>query len=160
MSAVVQTPDIQVRPMSKSDLDEVMRIECAMYAFPWTRRIFTDCLQVGYHCFVGVIDGMFAGYGVMSTGAGEAHILNVCVTSECQGLGLGRRLMETMLQDAADHDVENVFLEARPSNRRALMLYDHLGFNEIGTRKDYYPLENGREDALIMAINLSTSGSD
>jgi len=160
MSAVVQTPELNVRGMTRSDLDDVMRIECAIYAYPWTRRIFADCLQVGYHCFVGEVDGAFAGYGIMSTGAGEAHILNICVASEAQGQGLGRQLMEAMLEEAIAQDVATVFLEVRPSNQRALMLYDRLGFNEIGTRKDYYPASKGREDAVILALNLADSPFD
>jgi ribosomal-protein-alanine N-acetyltransferase len=44
-----------------------------------------------------------------------------------------------------------MFLEVRPSNPNAIKLYQSLGFNEIGRRKDYYPARKGREDALVMA---------
>lgn len=155
MSAVVQFPPFNVRTMMADDLDEVMRIELAEYPYPWTRKIFADCLRVGYHCFVGEVDGLFAGYGVMSTGVGEAHILNVCVSRDFQRRGLGHILLETMLTMAAELKVETVFLEVRPSNEGAQKLYQQFGFNEIAIRKNYYPTGKGREDALILALELS-----
>ena len=155
MSAVVQTPDLNIRPMTRDDIDAVMDIELSVYAYPWTKRIMVDCLRVGYRCFVGELDGTLAGYCVMSSGAGEAHILNVCVANEFQRRGLGRLLLTTMLDEAKILSVENVFLEVRPSNFPAVTLYEQLGFNEVGTRKDYYPAKNGREDAVILALNIS-----
>ena len=154
MSAVIQAPQLNVRPMQPDDLDTVMIIELKEYEFPWTRQIFFDCLRVGYCCVVGEVDGVFAGYGVMSTGAGEAHVLNICVSHEFQRQGLGRRLLTELLDIAARLKVENIFLEVRPSNVGALTLYEDLGFNQIGLRKNYYPAKHGREDAVILAMNL------
>jgi len=154
MSAVVESPVLRLRPMTEADLDTVMDVELAAYPFPWTRRIFADCLRVGYRCWVGELDGVFVGYGVMSTGAGEAHVLNLCVAEAYRRRGVGRSLLEGLLDDAAELGVENVFLEVRPSNTGALRLYDQMGFNRIGTRRDYYPAEHGREDAAILAISL------
>lgn len=154
MSAVVQTPDLNIRPMQVDDIDDVMAIELSVYDYPWTKRIMTDCLRVGYHCFVGEMDGTLAGYCIMSSGAGEAHILNLCVANEFQRRGLGKFLLINVLDNAKKLKVENVFLEVRPSNFAAITLYEQLGFNEIGTRKDYYPVKNGREDAVILALNL------
>jgi len=155
MSAVVQSPDLNIRPMTRDDIDAVMDIELSVYAYPWTKRIMVDCLRVGYRCLVGEVDGTLAGYCVMSSGAGEAHILNLCVANEFQRRGLGRLLLTTMLDEAKILNVENVFLEVRPSNFPAVTLYEQLGFNEVGTRKDYYPANNGREDAVILALNIS-----
>lgn len=155
MSAVVETPDLNIRPMTRDDIDAVMAIELVAYAYPWTRRIMLDCLRVGYHCNVGEVDGTLAGYCIMSTGAGEAHILNLCVADEFQRRGLGRALLSKVLDNAKVMGVENVFLEVRPSNYPAISLYDQLGFNQIGTRKDYYPARNGREDAVILAKNIA-----
>lgn len=154
MSAVVQTPELHIRPMTADDVDAVMAIEVSVYEYPWTKRIMADCLRVGYHCMVGEVDGTLAGYCIMSSGAGEAHILNLCVANEFQRRGLGKYLLTAMLDKARASDTENVFLEVRPSNYPAITLYEQLGFNQIGTRKDYYPAKHGREDAVILALNL------
>jgi ribosomal-protein-alanine N-acetyltransferase len=155
MSAVMQPGQHAVRPMTQGDLAAVMAIERVQYRFPWTERIFADCLRVGYHCWVVEAEGELAGYGVMSTGAGEAHVLNICVGRGRQGQGLGRALLTHLLAEAEQRGVDTVFLEVRPSNTAAMALYDSLGFNRIGTRKDYYPAEDGREDAAILALSLA-----
>ena len=90
----------------------------------------------------------------VAVGAGEAHVLNVCVSPAAQGRGHGRRLVRRLLDLARWHRAERVFLEVRPSNPRAIALYHDLGFNEIGRRPGYYPAGHGREDALVMAIEL------
>ncbi len=154
MSAVVQTPELWIRPMMTQDLERVMRIELAMYPFPWTRRIFEDCLRVGYRCHVGEIEGNLAGYGVMSTGASEAHVLNLCVAGEFQRRGLAREMLSLLLDEADKLEVRDVFLEVRPSNTAAITLYEQMGFNQVGVRKDYYPAQEGREDAIIFASSL------
>ena len=155
MSAVLNTPRLCVRPMTVKDIDDVMAVELSTYPFPWTQHIFEDCLRVGYRCHVGEINDVFAGYGIMSTGAGEAHILNLCVAKEFQRRGLGRELLKFLLDEARVLQVNDVFLEVRPSNFSALVLYEQLGFNQVGVRKDYYPAGDGREDAIILATSLA-----
>lgn len=141
--------------MSELDLDEVVGIEQAAYPFPWTRGIFEDCLRVGYACWVLEQEGAIAAYGVLSVAVGEAHILNLCVRPERQRQGYGRSLLRHLLGLARRHHADTALLEVRPSNRAALALYRSMGFNEVGTRRGYYPGERGREDALILAIDLA-----
>jgi len=154
MSAVIESPPFFIRPMSEADLDDVMSIETQIYDFPWTRQIFHDCLRVGYISHVCKLDNELAGYCIMSTGASEAHILNLCIAPDYRRNGLGQRLLEHMLDTAKQRNVGTVFLEVRPSNQGAIALYDKMGFNQIGTRHDYYPAKVGREDAIILAISL------
>lgn len=146
-----------IRTMSVADLDAVMRIEEVVYQFPWTRKIFFDCLQVGYHCRVCDADGLVTGYCIASSAAGEAHILNLCVAPASRRSGIGRHLLEAQIQEFRHRELNTVFLEVRESNRIAIALYDTLGFNEIGRRRAYYPASNGREDALILALSLADS---
>jgi [ribosomal protein S18]-alanine N-acetyltransferase len=144
----------QLRPMTEADIDAVMGIELEAYPFPWTHAIFRDCLRAGYACWVLDGDGGLLGYGVLSAAAGEAHVLNVCVSPRHQGEGHGRRLMRRLIDLARWHHAERIFLEVRPSNPAAIALYDSLGFNEIARRANYYPAAGGREDAIVMALEL------
>lgn len=143
-----------LRPMREGDLEEVARIEANAYEFPWTLGIFRDCLRAGYGCWVLAHAAEVVGYAVLSVAAGEAHVLNVCVDVVQQRKGYGRRLMKRLIDLARWHQAQRIFLEVRPSNRGAIKLYFDLGFNEIGKRPNYYPAKNGREDALVMAMEL------
>ncbi len=142
------------RAMGEGDLDQVLRIERAAYPFPWTRRNFQDCIKAGYKCLILTLDGMPAGHGVLSSAVGEAHILNLCVAPAHQGKGLGRGLLEHLLNLAASLGADTAFLEVRASNHVALGLYQRVGFNEIGLRANYYPSGGRREDAIILALTL------
>lgn len=155
MSAVRETAPARLRPMVDDDLEAVLAIERAVYPFPWTEGIFRDCLNVGYSCWVGAGEGDLRGYGVMSVAAGESHILNLCVHPDWRRQGLGRTLLVHLLRLARRHRAETALLEVRPSNRGALALYQDLGFSEVGVRRNYYPHRQGREDALILALDLS-----
>jgi ribosomal-protein-alanine N-acetyltransferase len=99
------------------------------------------------------------GHGILSAAAGEGHLLNVCIRRDEQGHGHGRELVIQMLKRALAREVSVVFLEVRPSNQVAIALYDSLGFNEVGRRQGYYPAEKGREDALVLAMQLDTGWS-
>jgi len=143
-----------VRAMTDADLDEVMDIEARAYAFPWSRDIFRDCVRIGYHCRVLLEDQRVNGYGIMSVAAEEGHILNLCIRPTRQGQGLARLLLDALMATARDNGARTLFLEVRPSNEPARRLYARAGFCELGVRRGYYPASQGREDALIMAIDL------
>jgi ribosomal-protein-alanine N-acetyltransferase len=149
-----QAGDLTLRPMCEADLEQVMAIELRAYPFPWTRGIFRDCLAAGYPAWLLLERGLPIGYGVLSVALDEAHILNVCVAPERQGRGLGRYLLRALLRGARERRAERVFLEVRPSNPHAIALYHSEGFNEIGRRPRYYPAHGGREDAIVMGIEL------
>jgi ribosomal-protein-alanine N-acetyltransferase len=144
---------MRIRTMTNADIPAVMTIEIKNYAFPWSEDIFRDCFKAGYRCWVCEAQGKVLGYSLLSLAVGEAHILNVSVDPAEQGQGIGRKMMENAI-DYARGRAETVFLEVRPSNTAAIALYEDLGFNEIGIRKGYYPAENGREDAIMLALQL------
>ncbi|MEA2080888.1 MAG: ribosomal protein S18-alanine N-acetyltransferase [Pseudomonadota bacterium] len=154
MSAILARQGLRIRPLSMADLDAVMDIESHAYDFPWTQGIFRDCLRVGYCCWCYENDGLILGYGVMSVAAGESHILNITVRPDSQRQGIGSTLMKHFLQLARRHDAGTVMLEVRSSNKSAISLYEKLGFNEIGVRRNYYPADEGQEDALLLALSL------
>lgn len=152
--SLVEAAELEFRPMRKSDIKDIAAIEESAYAFPWEPSTFKDCLCVNYCCWVGEKLGKIVAYGIVTVGAGESHILNVCVSPAMQGRGYGRRMMEKLMEVAKSHGAEMMILEVRPTNVAAIKLYHDLGFNEIGMRKGYYPAKNGREDAIVMARML------
>ena len=131
-----------LRAMRETDIDAVMAIETRAYPFPWTDGIFRDCLNA------------FIGYGVIRVAARVAHILTTCSAPDAPSLGHGRRLLRMLVRIARAQNAERIFLEVRPSNPRAIALYFEEGFNEIGRRPRYYPAHQGREDAIVMAMEL------
>lgn len=146
---------ISIRSMSITDLDKVYDIEASNQPVPWSFGIFEDCLEAGYEAWVLEINKAIEGYILIYVKAGECHILNICVRTEHRGKGLGKKLLQHALKYARKKKADIVLLEVRPTNIKALKLYQHLGFNEIGLRKGYYAAPNGgREDALILALDL------
>lgn len=146
----------QFRPMTRHDLNAIVAIEQQIYDFPWSKNTFRDCLKISsYSCLVHEQGEDIIAYGILSIAAGESHVMNVCVSSAVQRQGYGLKMMNRLIDIAAERHVETMLLEVRPSNEPALHLYRHMGFNEIGIRKDYYPATNGREDALILALDMS-----
>jgi [ribosomal protein S18]-alanine N-acetyltransferase len=160
-TALDEPPPVRIthRRMAEADLPAVIEIESAAYMFPWSSGIFRDCLRVGYTCRVLQAAGSIGGYGVMSMGAGEAHILNICVRADLRGQGIGRRLMRWLLDEARAAGQGWAFLEVRPSNRPAILLYESLGFAPVGLRHGYYQAVGGREDAVVYRLDLDAWGA-
>ena len=145
----------EVRRMRLTDLPDVLRNERRGYTHPWTEGIFRDCLGNGQECWLLLCSDQNVGHGILSVAAGESHLLNVCVHPDFQGHGFGCILVEHLLERARKGEASTIFLEVRPSNVAARELYDKLGFNEVGIRENYYPSNVGREDALVLAKELS-----
>lgn len=143
-------PEVAIRPMHELDVPVVVAIERSAYQFPWSEGIFRDCLRVGYVCRLIEVGTDIAGYGIMSMGAGEAHVLNVCVREEYRGRGLARKVLLYLIDRARNAGMYEAFLEVRPSNTAAARLYDSLGFEQVGVRRGYYQATNGREDAAVL----------
>ena len=153
MSAVLSDSP-RLRPMLADDLDTVMRTERAIYEHPWTPGNFRDSLHAGYSCWTMECDGGMAGYGVLMLGVEEAHLLNLSVAQEWQRRGLGRHLLHHFIDIARSDDVKCMFLEVRPTNVAGRALYVQAGFRDLYVRYGYYPAAHGREDAILMGLDL------
>ncbi|MEE4383034.1 MAG: ribosomal protein S18-alanine N-acetyltransferase [Pseudomonadales bacterium] len=145
---------LHLRAMTQADLSAVVRNETRSYAFPWSPGNFADCLAAGDECWVAVARERIVGHGVLSYGAGEAHLLNLCIARGHQGQGWGRSLLDWMTTRARLRGAQTLFLEVRRTNTVARALYRSFGFEEIGIRRDYYPAARGREDARVLALDL------
>ncbi len=153
-------PQLSFAPMYVRHVPLIGTMERRNYEFPWSDGIFRDCVKAGYIARLVMLDDEIIGYGVMQIGADEAHILNLCIDRPWQRQGFARVLLDQLVQEASNRRAHIVFLEVRPSNPRAVNLYQQFGFNEIGLRKGYYDSANGREDALVMAKNLVSETDD
>lgn len=143
------------RRMTAEDIEQVMRVEHEVYQFPWSERIFSDCIRVGYHCWIALQQQTVVGHAVISIVADESHMLNLSIAGVHQGKGFGQQFIEFLVNEARSQQAHTMLLEVRPSNRAAISCYNRAGFNEIGCRKDYYPASAGREDALLLAKHIS-----
>jgi len=150
----MQLPAVHIRPMQEADVAAVAALERGSYQFPWTEGIFRDCVRVGYVCRVMEIGREIVGYGVLSAGAGEAHILNLCVALEYRCRGLGRLMLSHLIERARGFGAREALLEVRPSNTTAIRLYQSMGFEQIGIRRGYYQASTGREDAVVLKLDL------
>lgn len=141
--------------MRMDDVESVARLEAEICITPWSSGIFRDCLLSAYEGYVIALpDDRIVAYGVLSTGAGEAHLLNLGVAKTHRGQGLGRRMAEHVVERARALDANIVFLEVRVSNVVAQALYKNLGFHQIGIRRGYYRDLVGYEDALVLALRF------
>jgi ribosomal-protein-alanine N-acetyltransferase len=153
MSAVLKT-QYQFRPMQLDDLDAIMVIEPQIYPYPWTIGNFNDSLNSGYSAWILMHNEDIIGYSLMMMVLDEAHLLNLSIAKTYQKQGLGRTLLEHMVDIAKNNQMANMFLEVRQSNISAIALYENVGFNEMAIRRNYYPATNGREDAILMGLAL------
>ena len=143
-----------MRSMTPADVDAVLSIEQAVQAYPWTRGNIIDALNHGYVCRVDEDNCVIRGYAIMMPAVDEAELLTIGVAAAQQRKGLGRMILNEMLQTARAMNMKRVFLEVRPSNVAAIALYRRTGFDLIGARRGYYQDANGSEDALVMACDL------
>ena len=140
-------------PMEERHLDDLARLERLCFSRPWSRQALKEELTNPAACFlVGEEAGEVLGYAGMHCAAGECYVDNVAVFPEARRQGVGRRLMEALLQAAAARGGEFLSLEVRPSNLEALALYRGLGFREVGRRRRFY--DDPVEDGLLLTKDL------
>tara|TARA_R110001592_G_scaffold362972_1_gene679093 strand:+ start:3693 stop:4184 length:492 start_codon:yes stop_codon:yes gene_type:complete len=141
--------------MQYEHLDDVMAIEYKAYPFPWKRSMFETSLSSKDACLILIADQKIIGYAIVNYILDETHLLNICISSEYENMGLGRMLLGQIVLLSIEKKSTMFFLEVRRSNSRAINLYFSEGFNEVGVRPNYYPSNKGREDAILMTLDLS-----
>ena len=159
MSNPAGKPFPLIRRLTTADIDRIIEIERSAYPYPWTRGNFLDCLQSAYACFGLQLGKELAGYSIFNWAAGEAHLLNLCVDPKWQGNAYGSLMLERTIDFVTLRGNQRMFLEVRASNPAAVMLYKSRGFRVIGRRRGYYRADEGREDAIVMSLDLPGQGS-
>jgi ribosomal-protein-alanine N-acetyltransferase len=161
VSALASDPGPRRVPMTLTHLDEVLSIEQAAYAFPWTRGNFIDSLAARYLAEVLMDQKRVIGYFVGMAGVGEMHLLNITVAPPLQGRGHGRSMLDALVAHCRACGASNLWLEVREGNARARDIYVLYGFVEVGRRRGYYPAPFGRrEDAVVMSLSLGNEERD
>ncbi len=164
--AQVPAQACQRRLMTMTDVEAVVSVEQRAYSHPWSRGNFVDSLAAGYHAQVltAAPDSardtarQLVAYFVAMAGVDELHLLNITVAPEWQNQGHGSRLMDDVQALARHQQLATLWLEVRMGNARARALYRRYGFAEVGLRKSYYPAADGREDAVVMSMNVAQAG--
>ena len=154
MSAVFKSKEAGFEPMTEARLEEVVAIERRAYPHPWTRGNFADSLRSGYQAQLLVAGDTIVGYFVAMQGVDEVHLLNITVDPDFQGQGWGRVLLDALALWSRAQRAQWLWLEVRTSNMRALDVYLRYGYRRVGERRNYYPAEHGREDAIVMSYKL------
>ena len=135
-------------------LDSVLEIEKESNPYPWTARNFSDCIEKVYYSMVLEDKERLVGFAIMAISSEESHLLNIGVNKDFRGSGFGEQILKKMIIAAEVMGSKKIILEVRVSNKIAYRLYEKLGFHEIGERKKYYRLPEGREDAYVMSKTL------
>ena len=144
----------QILPMGLADIDSVYQLESQCHSHPWSKNLFLSNFGKRYFNHVLLDNERVIGYFVASSVAGEVTLMNIAIAPEKQGEGLGRKLLQFLIDFSRQNQEQEIWLEVRASNHAALALYNKQGFVEVDRRKDYYPCTKGREDAIIMCCYL------
>jgi len=149
--------NLTYQKISPTDISHLMSIENNCHSHPWSEKIFKSCVGGRYFGeFATSNNANTIGFYVGEQVAGEATLMDICVTPELQGKGFGKALLVQFLAQAKQLAVTKVFLEVRAKNIPAQMLYINHGFVEINRRIGYYPSAKGfgYEDAIVMCLTF------
>lgn len=145
---------MKFRPATLKDFDDMLYIEEQAHIYPWPESTLLWCLEQGHIlCYAFEHERETVGFAIYEQVADEASLLNIAVRPDHQGHGFGRKILAASLEALPSH-VASVFLEVRISNEPAILLYESVGFEQIGKRKNYYPHISGREHALVYRLDL------
>ncbi len=145
---------MNIAPMTPDDLAEVLAVEEGIQRFPWMAGHFRDSLAAGHGCWLVREAGRVAAFAVTMPVVDEVHLLDIGVAPELQRTGRGRAMLDFLCAEARQAGMTRMLLEVRPSNAVAIAFYRRHDFTEIGRRRGYYPADEGREDAIVMARTL------
>lgn len=144
-----------ISSLSQRDLPAAFQIEKRAHAFPWSEQTFSSNQGERYLNYQLTIDGRMVAFAITQVVVDEATLFNIAVDPDFQRQGVGKALLEHLIDELEKRGVLTLWLEVRASNVAAIALYESLGFNEATIRRNYYPTADGREDAIIMALPIS-----
>lgn len=151
------TGEFRIRKMTLADLTQVMEIENQAFSNPWsTEMVKKELTQDWSTVLIGEalteVGWQIRGFAIYWLVADEVHVLNVATDRAFKRQGIGKKVMEAMLNHGRERKCRIATLEVRRSNDAAINLYKLLGFRAVGMRPAYY--QDDREDAVVMILDL------
>ncbi|AOT10129.1 ribosomal-protein-alanine N-acetyltransferase RimI [Pseudoalteromonas luteoviolacea] len=143
--------------LAQFPIDQVMEIENACHSHPWSEKTLSSCIGGRYFNVCRDSEAGLIGYFIAERAGPDYTLMNICVHPHHQGKGIATELMHALIKQCVDEQAENLFLEVRASNQSAIALYDKVGLSVMGRRKNYYPTETGKEDAILMGMQFTES---
>ncbi len=144
---------LQIEPLSTEHISQMAELEKLCFPDPWSENLFFDLLSNPLAVyFVALINGKVIGYAGMYHILSEGQIMNVATHPEHRRKGVAEKLFGELLEYAEDNDIEEMSLEVRSENLSAIALYEKLGFEKVGIRKNYY--SSPHDDAVLMSLEL------
>ena len=144
---------MKIVPMEERHLEELARLEQECFSHPWSHQALEEELSNPAAVFLVAVEGEgVVGYAGMHVVWGEGYIDNIAVFPHARRKGVGRKLVQALIDWMEHHEGLFLTLEVRPSNEAAVLLYHSVGFEEAGRRKGFY--QDPKEDALLMTRPL------
>ncbi len=141
--------EVKIRLAEEKDIKTVADIEAECFTTPETESSVRSVIENSvYEAFVAEVDNEIVGHIITMSTVGDMDILSVAVRPVFRKKGIGQKLMENLIAKAYENNIYDVFLEVRKSNIAAISLYEKMGFEKIGERKNFYDLP--KEDAVLM----------
>ncbi|XQF92359.1 ribosomal protein S18-alanine N-acetyltransferase [Pseudoalteromonas espejiana] len=154
---------INFKAVDENAIEQLMAIETACHSHPWTLKTMCSCMGGRYFNLAAFNESTLVGFYIGEKAGPDFTLMDICVTPSEQGKGIARQLLSQFIEYGEQQNAENLFLEVRETNARAIELYELAGFTQMSVRKNYYPSDdetkNGFEDAILMgmALNLDFS---
>lgn len=140
---------MRIIQMNEGHVPQIARLERLCFSDPWSERSIASELQNPLALWlVAEEDGHVLGYVGSQTVLDESDMMNVAVDPAFRRQGVARALIEALISGLAEGGSRCLKLEVRVSNESARALYESMGFQQLGLRKNYY--QNPKEDALIL----------
>jgi len=140
---------MMITKMTSAHVSQVAELETLCFSDPWSERSVASELENKLsYWLVAVEDDRVAGYVGSQTVMGETDMMNIAVHPDFRRRGIGESLVNALVEGLKTMDSHCLTLEVRASNTPAIALYEKMGFQQIGLRKNYY--RNPKEDALIL----------
>lgn len=152
--------NVVIRPMGPEDLEAVACLERDCFSAPWKKEDFRETLDKSHCCFLvaRTADGALAGYCGFYQGGPEGEITNVAVDRSLRRKGVARQLLCQLMDEGVRRGVDSFILEVRKGNEGAIALYEGLGFQIAGVRKNFYRYPT--EDGLVMMRSAEATGKE